>query len=141
MAQSGAGKGRLFLLKVTAGVSPVSYTTVGGLRATSISIANEMVDITSKDNAPWRKLLAGAGLRTISLAGSGIFTDSVAENLVRGWSLDGSMNSFQVIAENGDKFTGQFLVSKFEYTGNYNGAQEYSMAMEASDTVVFTAHP
>ncbi len=136
----GASKGRLFLLKVTDGVSPADYTSVGGLRAATASIANAVVDITTKDEAPWKTLLANTGDRSLSISGSGIFKDSVGENYVRGFSINGAMANFQLTAEDGDTITGSFLVSKFEYTGNYNGAQEYSMTLESSGPVVLTPH-
>ena len=138
---SGAGKGRLFLLKVASTTSPTNYLTVAGLKATTLSIANAVVDITSKDDAPWRTLMANVGDRTVALSGTGVFKDSVAENLVRGYALNGLMGTWEITADNGDIFTGNFLCSKMEYTGNYNGAQEYSMSLEASGVVTLTAHP
>ena len=43
-------KGSELLVKVGNGGSPESFTTVGGLRDTSISINQEMLDITNKDS-------------------------------------------------------------------------------------------
>lgn len=136
----GVSKGRLFLLKVTDGITPTAYQTVGGMKATSVSIGNEMVDVMTKDEAPWRQLLATAGERTVSITASGIFKDTVAENLVRSFAINGGLSQFQLTFEDGDTITGSFLVSKFEYTGASNGAQEYSITLEASGTVVVTPH-
>ena len=54
-------------------------TTIGGLRSTSITLNDESVDITNKDSLGTRTLLAGAGVNSLSVSGSGVFTDSAAE--------------------------------------------------------------
>lgn len=136
----GASKGRLLLIKVTDGISPTNYITVGGLRATQIAVGNAVADVTTKDEAPWRTLLANTGDRTVSITGAGIFKDSVAENYVRGFAFNGSKSQFEITDEAGDTITGEFLVSKFEYSGNYNGAQEYNMTLESTGTVTLTPH-
>ena len=58
-------------------------TTIGGLRSTSITLNDESVDITNKDSLGSRTLLAGAGVNSLSVSGSGVFTDSAAEVAVR----------------------------------------------------------
>lgn len=140
-AISGAQKGRLFLLQVTDGTSPVTYNTVGGLRATTLSVGNVVVDITSKDDAPWKTLLANAGDRSVTIGGAGIFKDSLSEELLNTWSLNGSINLMQIIRENGDKFMGSFQITKYEHMGNYNGAEEYSLTLDSSGIVTYTDAP
>ena len=58
-------------------------TTIGGLRSTSITLNDESVDITNKDSLGNRTLLAGAGVNSLSVSGSGVFTDSASEVAVR----------------------------------------------------------
>ena len=61
-----AQKGSALLLKIGADASAAAasdtYTTVGGLRSTSITLNQESVDITNKDSANARELLADAGV-------------------------------------------------------------------------------
>ena len=79
-----AQKGSAFLLKDNSTGTPA---TIGGLRSTSMSINGEMVDITTKDTAVFvsggsdigRTLLAGAGIRSMSVSASGVFTDSLRQ--------------------------------------------------------------
>ena len=52
-----------------------TYVTVGGLRSTSISLNDEAVDITTKDSAGVRNLLARGGVHYISMSGRWVFTD------------------------------------------------------------------
>ena len=76
-----AQKGKDVLMKIN--TSGSTYVTIGGLRSTSITLNDEAVDITNKDSEGTRTLLAGAGVNSISVSGSGVFTDSTAEALVR----------------------------------------------------------
>jgi|SRR5665213_1443498 len=136
----GAALGRLFLLKITNLTSPVNYQTIGGLKATSMSVGNEVVDITTKDEAPWKTLLANAGIRSVALAGSGVCKDTVAEDLARTFAFSGAQSNFELTDQAGDTCTGAFLVTKFEWTGAHNGAQEYSISFESTGVVTFTPH-
>jgi TP901-1 family phage major tail protein len=110
------------------------------MKATSMSVGNAVVDVTTKDEAPWKTLLADAGDRSVAMTVSGVCKDSVGENYVRDFAFDGAMANFQIVDQAGDTATGSFLVSKFEWTGNHNGAQEYSMSIESSGPVTFTPH-
>ena len=78
-----AEKGSAFLLKVGNGAEPPVFATVAGMRTTQLSVNGEAVNITSKDSGGWRQLLSGAGVRSVSVAGSGIFTGSAAETRVK----------------------------------------------------------
>ncbi len=47
--------------------------TIAGLRATRISFNAEAVDVTALDSeGGWRELLAGAGVRSAAISGSGV---------------------------------------------------------------------
>ena len=74
-----AQKGSAMLMKVGNGGSPETFTTIGGLRSTSLTINNESVDVTNKDSSGKRTMLAAAGVQSISVSGSGVFTDAASE--------------------------------------------------------------
>ena len=68
------GKDLLIKLDLTGGGT---YTTIAGLRATRISFNAETVDVTSLESqGGWRELLGGAGVRSASVSGSGVFVDA-----------------------------------------------------------------
>jgi len=133
-----AEKGRAFLLKIGDGAVPEIFNVIGGMRATSFRINNETVDVTNKASGGWRELLSGAGIRHVSLSGSGIFTNSLSEGLVQSKALDSSVNNYQIVFESGDMFEGGFQVTTLEYSGDYNGERTYNMALESSGPVVFS---
>ncbi|MCW2338974.1 TP901-1 family phage major tail protein [Sphingobium sp. B2D3A] len=128
-------KGSAFLLKIGNGSTPVSYATVAGLRATQLSVNGEAVNVTSKDSGGWRDLLPGAGVRSVSVSGSGIFTGSAAETRLRNHALAGAIADYELSFESGEKLRGRFLVTRLDYAGDYNGERTYTLALESSGAV------
>ena len=134
-----AEKGRAFLIKRGDGATSEIFTSVAGMRSTSLTINNEMVDITSKDDAGIRLLLADGGVRSITISGSGVFTDSAGELLIQTSALDMTLDNYEIVFESGDKFGGAFQVTSYERAGEHNGEVTYSLTLESSGTITFTA--
>ena len=126
-----AEKGSAFLLKIGDGGDPVVYQTVAGLRTTQMSINGEAVVVTSKDSGGWRDLLSGAGVRSVSVAGAGIFLGSAAETRIRGHALTGTIDDYELSFESGERMQGRFLVVRLDYAGDFNGERSYTMALES----------
>ncbi len=128
-------KGSAFLLKIGDGGSPVGYATLAGLRTTQLSVNGEAVNVTSKDSGGWRELLAGAGVRSVSVAGAGVFTGSAAETRLRGHALAGAIDDYELSFESGERMRGRFLVTRLDYAGDYNGERNYTLSLESSGAV------
>ncbi|MCC2977393.1 phage major tail protein, TP901-1 family [Sphingomonas sp. PL-96] len=131
-----AEKGSAFLLKVGDGQVPPGFTTVAGLRTTQLSINGEAVAITSKDSGGWRELLSGAGVRSVSVSGAGVFTGSAAEVRLKSNALAGTIDDYRLSFESGETMTGRFLLTRLDYAGDYNGERSYTLALESSGPVV-----
>lgn len=131
-----AEKGSAFLLKVGNGGSPPVFATVAGMRTTQMSVNGEAVNVTSKDSGGWRELLSGAGVRSVSVAASGIFTGSTAEVRVRTNALGGLVDDYELSFESGERMRGRFLVTRLDYAGDYNGERNYTLSLESSGAVV-----
>jgi TP901-1 family phage major tail protein len=131
-----AEKGSAFLLKVGNGAAPVVYATVAGLRTTQLSVNGEAVAITSKDSGGWRELLSGAGVRSVSVSGAGVFTGSAAETRLKANALSGVLDDYRLAFESGETMTGRFLVTRLDYAGDFNGERSYTLSLESSGAVV-----
>ena len=131
-----AERGSAFLLKVGNGATPVVYQTVAGLRTTQLGVNGEMVAITSKDSGGWRELLSGAGVRSVSVSGAGVFTGSAAEVRIKGNARSGAIDDYRLTFESGETMTGRFLVTRLDYAGDYNGERSYTLSLESSGAVV-----
>jgi len=129
-------KGSAFLLKVGDGGLPLGFTTVAGLRTTQMTVNTETVVVTNQGSGGWRELLSGAGVRSVSLSGSGVFTGSAAEARVKANALAGAVDDYRVAFESGETVTGRFLITRLDYAGDFNGERTYTMALESSGPVV-----
>ena len=131
-----AQKGRSLLMKVGSG-SPVTYATIGGMRSTSIAINDETVDVTNKDSGINRVLLANGGITSMAVSGSGVFTDSASEALVRTSMGAGAFSAYQFLIPDFGTYTGSFQLVSLEYAGEYNGEVTYSFSFESSGAIMF----
>ncbi len=130
-----AEKGSAFLLRIGDGEVPVGYFTIAGLRTTQLSVNGEPVAITNKDSGGWRELLSGAGVRSVSVSGAGVFTGSDAEMRIKNHALGGVIDSYELSFEGGDSMRGNFLVTRLDYSGDYNGERSYTLSLESSGEV------
>lgn len=142
-----AQKGSAMLLKID---QSGTQTTVGGLRSTSITFNDEAVDVTNKDSLGIRTLLAGGGTQSVSISGSGVFTDSATEQSLRtafyaqGNTSDGSsaqtpaFEDFSIIVPDLGTFQGTFMIASLGYSGEYNGEVTYDITLESAGYVSFT---
>jgi TP901-1 family phage major tail protein len=129
-------KGSAFLLKVGNGAATPVYATVAGMRTTQLSINGDSVVITNKGSGGWRELLSGAGVRSVSVSGAGVFTGSAAETRLKGNALSGVLDDYELSFESGERLQGRFLVQRLDYAGDFNGERSYTLALESSGAVV-----
>lgn len=130
-----AQKGRDLLLKVHNGTA---YETVAGLRATTLSFNAENVDATSQDSAgAWRELLAGAGLRSATIRGQGIFKDAASDATVRGIFFAASIVSWQITIPDFGVVTGPFQVVSLDYSGRHDGEVSFELSLASAGALSF----
>jgi TP901-1 family phage major tail protein len=117
-----------------------SFQTMAGLRATRVSFNAETVDVTSLESAGgWRELLAGAGVKSASLSGSGVFRDDSTDERARQIFFDGETPEFQVIIPDFGTVEGAFQVTSLEYAGAHNGEATYELSLAAAGQLSFVA--
>ncbi|WP_264213732.1 phage major tail protein, TP901-1 family [Leisingera thetidis] len=116
------------------------FETIAGLRATRISFNAESVDVTSLESqGGWRELLSGAGVRSASISGSGIFRDEATDERARQLFFEGLMPEFQVIIPDFGIVQGPFQVTALEYAGSHNGEATYELSLASAGALSFTA--
>ncbi len=118
----------------------IGKITIAGMRSTSMKINNEQCDVTDKGTVPWRQLL-DAGVRSMELSGSGVYSDDASMDIFMADVLAGSIVTMLLISGRGDSFSGSYLVSGGERSGEYNGAEQYTMSFASADTITYTAAP
>ena len=131
-----AQKGSAVLIKATVSGSLV---TVGGLRSSSITLNDEMVDITNKDSSNNRTLLPQGGIQSMTITGSGVFTDSTSEQALRTHFGASAFIAYSFVIPDLGTYSGSFQITSLEFAGEYNGEATYSVTLESSGAVSFAA--
>jgi len=135
-----AQKGKDILLKIGDGGDPESFATVAGLRARTISLNAKSVDATDSDSAGrWRELLAGAGVKSASVSGSGIFRDAASDAAVREAFFSQAAGNWQLVVPDFGVLQGPFLIAALEYAGEHEGEATYALTLASAGEVTFTA--
>lgn len=117
-----------------------NFESVAGLRATRVSFNAESVDVTSLESAGgWRELLAGAGVKSASISGSGIFRDASSDERARQIFFDGETPDFQVVIPDFGIVEGPFQLTAIEYAGTHDGEATYELSLASAGQLVFTA--
>ena len=135
----GAQNGKDLLIKLDL-TGDGQFETIAGLRATRISFNAETVDVTSLESqGGWRELLAGAGVKSASISGSGVFKDAGTDERARQIFFDGEVPGFQVIIPDFGVVEGPFQISSVEYSGSHNGEATYELTLASAGVLTFTA--
>lgn len=132
-----AQKGKDLLLKIHDGAS---YVTVAGLRSRRLAFNAQGVDVTHADSAGrWRELLAGAGLKRASIAGSGVFKDAASDEMVRAAFFDGALKNCQVLIPDFGIVTGLFQVTGLDIGGDHDREVTFDLTLESAGELTFAA--
>lgn len=117
-----------------------TFETLAGLRASRISFNSQTVDATSLESVGgWRELLAGGGVKSASISGSGIFRDETTDERARQIFFDGDIPQFQVIIPDFGIVKGGFQITSIEYSGQYDGEAVYELSMSSASALTFSA--
>jgi TP901-1 family phage major tail protein len=132
-------KGKDLLIKLDM-TGAGSFETVAGLRASRITFNTETVDVTSiQSSGGWRELLAGAGVKSASVSGSGVFRDEGTDERARQIFFDADVPDFQIVIPDFGIIEGPFMISAIEYAGTQNGEATYEMTIASAGQLVFNA--
>ena len=132
-----SGKDLLIKLDLT---GEGQFETVAGLRATRIAFNAEAVDVTSLESAGgWRELLAGAGVKSAAISGSGVFRDAATNERARQIFFDGEVPEWQVVIPGFGIVQGPFQMSAIEYAGTWNGEATYEVSLASAGVLSFAA--
>ena len=134
-----AQKGKDLLIKLDLDGSG-DFQTVAGLRATRLTFNAETVDVTNIESAGgWRELLAGAGVKSAGVSGSGVFRDQVSDERAREVFFAGQAPRFQIVIPDFGVVEGNFQIASLEYSGDHDAEAVYEMSLASASALSFTA--
>ena len=130
-----SGKDLLIKLDMT---GDGQFETIAGLRTTRLSLNAESVDVTSLDSeGGWRELLGGAGVRSASVSGAGVFKDQSTDERARQIFFNGETPEFQVILPDFGVIQGAFQITSLEYSGSYYGEAAFDLSLSSAVALSF----
>ena len=131
-----AQRGRDMLVKIE---QSGSYITVAGLRTKSIRLNSKTVDITDQASNGWMELLPQAGIRSISVTGSGVFRDTASDTLIRTAFFGQETLSAQLIIPDFGTITAPILVTGLTYGGTFQGEATFELTLTSAGEPSFVA--
>lgn len=137
-----------FTISATPGGTPITFTpgqaaldievfeTVGGLRSKGFSFSAESVDVSNHGSNQWKEMLDAAGMRSVALSGSGVYTSEANFRLVELNAYAGSLTCFALVETiSGRVYVGCFKISGLEASGDFDGEASYSISADSSGEI------
>ncbi len=129
--------GRNILLKLH---GQNGYETVAGLRTRTLDFNLTPINITdSASVGHWQELLSGGGVRTLHVAGEGVFKNIQADETVRSNFFAATVASWQVILPDFGTLQGGFLLTELTYAGDYQGEVTWRIALNSASQISFVS--
>ncbi len=133
-------KGRDVLIKIGDGATTEVFTTIAGIRAKTIALNARNVDGTSGESpSAWRELIAGAGVKSASISGTGVFKDAASDATIQALFFAQSARNFQLVIPAFGILQGLFLIEALEYAGDHDGEAVFSISLASAGAITFTA--
>jgi TP901-1 family phage major tail protein len=133
-------KGRDVLIKIGNGADPEIFSTLAGIRAKTISLNARSVDGTSGESVDaWRELIAGAGVKSASVSGSGVFKDAASDAAIQQAFFAQASPSFQLVIPDFGVLQGPFLIEALDYSGDHDGEAAFSITLASAGVISFTS--
>lgn len=134
----GAQRGKDILLKLDE--DGTGFVTIAGIRATRIGFNADTVDVTTAESAgQWRELLAGAGVRSAAVSGSGIFKDAASDAALQRVFFAGTAPAFELAIPDFGTIAGAFQVTALEYAGTHDGEATFEVSLASAGALAFAA--
>jgi len=115
-------------------------TAIVGARTDSVTLNNEPIDITDKDDAGWRALMADVGVRSISCEVEGVLKNATLLGIGVGTAsalLEACTAEIEGIAT----FSGDFYLQSIALGAEQADAVTFTATLESAGTVTATISP
>lgn len=113
-------------------------TAVAGARTDNMTINNEPIDITDKDDAGWRTMLADAGVRSIDADVEGVITDGTFLALAVG-AASSLLEAYTIDVDGIGEFTGNFMLTSLALSGEQADTITFTANIQSSGQITYTA--
>ena len=115
--------------------------TLVGVQSRTMSMSNELVDVTTDDDTGWRTLLDNPGLKSLEVTIGFIVSDEVllADFFAAETSQATLAATLPTSLTTPGTVSGTFGISSVEWSADHDGAVEASVTFMSSGAITYTA--
>ena len=130
-------RGRDVLIRIEGPVG--GFVTIAGIRTTRFSLHSNAPDATTAESpGRWRELLSGAGVRSVSVSGSGVFKDGESDALLRAAFFEDDAVSLELVVPDFGVMSGRFHVLSLDYAGDHDAEAGFEVSLESAGALTFS---
>lgn len=116
-------------------------SNIVGARTDSVTLNNEPLDITDKDDSGWRTLLADTGLRSLSCEIEGVLKDDVLLDDSVGTPTTALLKECVVTISGIATFTGDFMLQGIQLGAEQADVVTFTATLESGESITATIGP
>lgn len=116
-------------------------SNIVGARADSVTINNEPLDITDKDDSGWRTMLADAGVRTVSCEIEGVLKDDTLLVDSVGTASTALLKECVVTISGIGTLTGDFYLNSLQIGAEQADVVTFTATLESGENMTATIGP
>ncbi len=125
-------------IRIYEGTDVSTGTPVAGARADSITINNEAIDITDKEDNGWRTYLNDASVRNVDMSVEGLLDGDSLLSASLG-ATTALLGDYVIDIDGIGTVAGQFHFSSFEIGAPHDDAATFTATIASSGEITFTA--
>lgn len=129
--------GKDLLLQLGNGATPEVFTTIGSMKSNSLTINNEKVDVTTKDDMAWQALLA-CGIRSMAVTAAGPISSDTMQKALELAANQSPIKNFKIVTGRLDTYQGSFFIENFGRSGEHNGAEQWTLSLASAGPITYT---
>lgn len=137
-----AQRGSKLLIKRGDGAASETFTTVGALQNSTLTINGSPIEVTTADDVDgndeiWRTFITGP--KDLSVQGNGIGKQLQPVQSVYNDFAQGTLRNFQIVVPYVGTFTVAMVISAMEFSGPYDGVVGFSLTLQSAEAPTFVA--
>jgi TP901-1 family phage major tail protein len=115
-------------------------TTIAGARTDNFTLSNEPIDITDKDDAGWRTMLADVGTRSVSADVEGVLKDATLIAAATG-TASLLLEECVITVTGIGTLTGDFMLNSLQLGAEQADAITFTATLESAEGMTVTIGP
>ena len=113
---------------------------IAALRTKTMTLGNEVIDVTSDDDLGFRRLLDDPGTKTLDMSFEGVTKDVPTLNSLITSTMSGTdiVSDFSILFPTIGTMAGPFAITSLEIGAPYNEGSTFSCSIQSAGTFTWT---